>query len=373
MPSITTLATAALIALLPAVQGHMAIWDESVYGFNDGDSNVPPLAGMSFNQWWFHGKLNDKPSKVKTLVPGQDVNFEISCSKWHTSFTGNSGTDACPNDAGAYHAGGTTGSQSGWSGNNEDNMLGCALAIAYKSNPADVKPEDFTVFSVQERCVRQKDTSFSVPSNLPACPDGECTCAWFWQGKNSANEMYMNAFRCNVQGGTNGAIPQPAEPRKGKISGPTQPMYWANDINNVGYSPEWATKPSYNSAWGWTNGAQTGAFGAGGGNAPAPPNNNTSNGQAGPTGGEATSSSGNGQGDWAPSSTSSRRRRPRPTTSTANDPDWPVYAASPTGGQASPTASGSAGNGDNAGCTRRRKRSHGKRGHKKRSRAHTKA
>ena len=337
----------AALALVPAVRGHMAIWDESVYGFNNGDTNVSPLSGRGFNDWWFHGEqqINDKPSSVKTLVPGSSVNFEISCSKWHTSFTGNNGNDACPNDAGAYHAGGQTGSQSGWNGNNEENLLGCALAIAYKSNPRDVKPEDFIVFSVQERCVRQKDTSFDIPANLPSCPNGECTCAWFWQGKNSANEMYMNGFRCNVQGGTNGPIPQPVAPRRNQISGPTQPMYWANDVNNVGYQPEWANKPSYNSAWGWTNGAQTGAFGAGGGSGG---NNNPVNTTTGPT------------GNWEPvtSTTSTRRRRPRPTEWDANgSPKWPVYAApQPTGTETPP----------NGGCTRSRKRSHKRRnGHRR--------
>jgi hypothetical protein len=41
-------------------------------------------------------------------------------------------------------------------------------------------------------------------------------------------------------------------------------MYWANTPTNLDYTPTYETKPSYNSAFGWKNGAQTSAFGAGG-------------------------------------------------------------------------------------------------------------
>lgn len=41
-------------------------------------------------------------------------------------------------------------------------------------------------------------------------------------------------------------------------------MYWANTPTNLDYTPTFETKPSYNSAFGWKNGAQTSAFGAGG-------------------------------------------------------------------------------------------------------------
>ena len=60
-----------------------------------------------------------------------------------------------------------------------DDVKGCALAIAYKSNARDVKPEDFAVFSVNHTCVWYLNTAFEVP-DLPECPPGGCTCAWFW-------------------------------------------------------------------------------------------------------------------------------------------------------------------------------------------------
>jgi hypothetical protein len=143
---------------------------------------------------WFHGYANDRPREVMSLTPGRTINIEIACSKSYSSFGNSPSRDACPADAGSYHAGGSTGSGSGWWGNNEAQKRGCALAISPKKNAASTRPEDFTVMSIQENCVRQRDTPFDLPENLPSCPDGECTCAWFWQGQNSAAEMYMIGF-----------------------------------------------------------------------------------------------------------------------------------------------------------------------------------
>ncbi|WWC69318.1 uncharacterized protein I206_103256 [Kwoniella pini CBS 10737] len=241
-----SMATPALIALLPLAKAHMSIWTESMYGFSQSYDPVTPLSGKSFDQWWFHGNANDEPSAVTTLIPGKDLTLEIAYS-------------------GAYHSGGQTGSQSGWTGNSESNLLGCALAFSFKSSKAsEIKMEDFTIMSIQEKCVRKRLTTFEIPSNLPNCPENGCTCAWFWQGKNSANEMYMTGFKCDVSGGIGSNYPTPNPPRKGKISGPTQPLYWANEPTNLDYTPDWETKPSYNSAWGWTPGAQTAAFGTSG-------------------------------------------------------------------------------------------------------------
>lgn len=114
--------------------------------------------------------------------------------------------------------------------------LGCALAIAYKplaslSSFADIKTEDFSVFSVKNECVKDLKTEFAIPKNMPACPEGGCVCAWFWQGQDSANEMYMTGFKCDVEGGITGAsvgTPKPASLCKSGscASGPKQPLIW---------------------------------------------------------------------------------------------------------------------------------------------------
>jgi len=169
-------------------------------------------------------------------------------------------------DSGAYHAGGTSFDPVGWPGNDEGMLMGCALAIAFKPTAGDTRPEDFTVMSINPTCVRQRQTAFEIPANLPACPEGGCTCAWFWQGKNSNDEMYMTGFRCDVEGGAvTSDYPVPVPPTKDSPkTGATQPVYWANQGSNLDFTPNFETKPMYNEAWGWTSGAQTGAFGAAG-------------------------------------------------------------------------------------------------------------
>lgn len=188
------LATLFLSTQYALVDAHMGMWHPSVYGFSQTDYElVTPLANKPFSQWWFHGYTNDKPAAVMKIVPGSNLTVQIACSKGSTTYGNSPSKDACPGDAGSFHAGGQTGSATGWNGNNQNDLTGCALAIAYKPNAKSTKPEDFIVMSTQKDCVRQRDTTFAIPANMPACPNGECTCAWFWQGKNSANEMVKSA------------------------------------------------------------------------------------------------------------------------------------------------------------------------------------
>jgi hypothetical protein len=61
-----------------------------------------------------------------------------------------------------------------------------------------------------------------------------------------------------------GIYPTPAPPRKGAIDGPTQPIYWANSNSNLDFVPKnQDDRPSYNGAWGWTDGAQDSSFAGG--------------------------------------------------------------------------------------------------------------
>jgi hypothetical protein len=63
--------------------------------------------------------------------------------------------------------------------NNINDLGGCALAVAYESDVSnEVKPDDFTVFSVNHTCVWNLHTYFSVPADMPPCPNDKCTCAW---------------------------------------------------------------------------------------------------------------------------------------------------------------------------------------------------
>ena len=156
-----------------------------MYGFNVTDKTFPydnrpvvPLVDLPFDQWWFHGHLDypPHPGDFFELPAGKAATAEIACTKGATSYFSSAhggdiqnGNDPCPGSPpAAIH---TTG---------PDDLKGCALAIAYKSNVKDVQPEDFTVFSVNQTCVWDRFTDFAVPERMPACPDGGCLCAWFW-------------------------------------------------------------------------------------------------------------------------------------------------------------------------------------------------
>ena len=137
----------------------------------------------------------------------------------------------------------------------------------------------------------------------------------------------MTGFRCNVQGGVvTNSFPSPAPPKRGSpITGPTQPMYWANDNSNLDYWPEWSNKPSYNRAFGWQNGAQTSAFEGLGGNGNAPvPSASSSN--------LSDSAVPSATGGWDGEQSSSRTRTRTRTTDqyTRSDTHWYNHVASPT-------------------------------------------
>lgn len=162
-----------------------AIWHPSMWGFNVTAQTFPydnrpvtPLVDLTFDKWWFHGHLDypPNPGDYFDLPAGQVATAEVTCHKgattwWQSSEGGDirQGNDPCPGSPPSqYH---TTGI---------DDVKGCALAIAYQSDVKQVQPEDFAVFSVNQTCVWNRFTNFAVPERMPPCPEGGCTCAWFW-------------------------------------------------------------------------------------------------------------------------------------------------------------------------------------------------
>ncbi|KAG6917405.1 hypothetical protein DXG01_002674 [Tephrocybe rancida] len=239
-----------------------------MYGFNVTDTTfsfdnrpVSPLRNRTFSSWWFHGHLDYPPNPTDffELPAGQTATAEIACDKGATSYHASAGADIRdpnnPNDVcpgrgiEAFH---TTG---------ESDLTGCALAIAYQSDAGSVKPEDFTVFSVNQTCVWTRFTDFQVPARMPPCPpDG----------------YYMNGFKCKVTGSNSDAatLAAPQIPRRcgadplnnkqhdvpGNCTyGAKQPFYWFNqDVNNMfegAFSP-----PVYNDLYNFLDGAQEDVF-----------------------------------------------------------------------------------------------------------------
>ncbi len=159
-----------------------------MYGFNVTAQTFPydnrpvaPLKNMTFDQWWFHNHLDHPPNPGDTfeLPAGKVATAEIACNKGATSFFASSDggdirnpanpNDPCPGSPSiTYHTQGL------------DDLMGCALGIAYKNDARQVEPEDFTIFSVNQTCVFYRFTDFAVPERMPPCPEGGCICAFFW-------------------------------------------------------------------------------------------------------------------------------------------------------------------------------------------------
>lgn len=158
-----------------------------MYGIADYDaasSDPNPVAPLgpdwdTQDSWWFRGPdfralspAARGSSSVSDLVAGGTFQTEIACHiawtslgccEWQTAYYNETSLDACPGNAGAYHAGDPNADEI------DDSLVsGCALAIADVDNIEDVTMDNLAVFSVNTQCVKQKDTSFEI-RKLP-CP-----------------------------------------------------------------------------------------------------------------------------------------------------------------------------------------------------------
>ncbi|CAL1716054.1 unnamed protein product [Somion occarium] len=223
-----------------------------------------------------HGHLDYPPhdGDFFELPAGGTAMSQLSCDKGATSWYASSpGGDA--GYGGDYPCPGQPLSQFHTTG--IEDVTGCGLGIAYKSDARSVQPEDFAIFSVNHTCVWYLNTAFQVPSDMPACPEGGCTCAWFWihSPDSGAEQIYMTGFKCEVTGAhATKPIGKPAVARRCGADaangvnqatpsnctvGPKQPLYWyqkeRNNMFEGTYSP-----PVYNDLYGFADGAQNDIF-----------------------------------------------------------------------------------------------------------------
>jgi hypothetical protein len=113
------------------------------------------------------------------LPVGGHVTTEISCDKDATSYykSGPGPDTRDPNNPDYPCPGAPT-----WSfhTNGIHDLGGCALSVAYNSDPYAIKPEDLVVFSVNYTCVWYLHTDFQIPKQMPKCPNDKCICFWHW-------------------------------------------------------------------------------------------------------------------------------------------------------------------------------------------------
>ncbi|PFH51108.1 hypothetical protein AMATHDRAFT_75186 [Amanita thiersii Skay4041] len=273
------------LSFLSPTSAHVSIWHPSMFGFNvtahtfSWDNRpVVPLANLPFTKWWFHGHLDypPHPGDLFELPAGGKATLEVACDKGFTSYwASNEGGDIRSSNQRNYPCPGSPTSQ--FHTVDEQDVTGCALAITYTPDARSVKPNDFVVFSVNHKCVWSRMTEFEIPGDMPLCPEGGCTCAWFWihSPRSGEEQMYMNGFKCTVTNSRPGA-PALARPQlarrcgfdkynnvqadpKNCTQGAKLPFYWkqaeGNSMFEGYYSP-----PLYNELYNFKHGAQNDIF-----------------------------------------------------------------------------------------------------------------
>ncbi|KAK4703428.1 hypothetical protein P7C70_g2793, partial [Phenoliferia sp. Uapishka_3] len=294
-----TSSSISMLAWIGVAQAHMSPFMLSMYGiggtrtgtdweYTAGDPVSPIGPGVATQDaWWFRGpgyRALTPPAGAVTMLPaGGTVTLDITCRSstferdvawsgvgWRTTVPG-SALDACPGGtAGAYHAGDP-------SAYAPDPTLisGCAIGVADVDNIADVTMDNLAIVSVQQDCVAQRLTDFSIPAMMPACTGSKCICGWFWLANTGTANFYMTAFDCNVTNANPAAKPVAAlsdavycatgDTSCTTTSGAKRPLYAYNTPTNVVYPTDSSyvfnnDRPGYHDNWSFKNGAQNDIF-----------------------------------------------------------------------------------------------------------------
>ncbi|KAJ3806350.1 hypothetical protein EV368DRAFT_50549 [Lentinula lateritia] len=278
---------------------HLAVFTKGMWCLNGAEGNnlnsddpVTPLYQLAQSQWWFHavnGCNNQPPADgdILTLPAGESITVEIAANQGVTtlSFDGQYVSDwpdghTYPDDYVSYYSPAffafhfsqrfslrTVLIRSSVHTQNQSMAAGTALAIAYVSDVADVTPENLVVFSVTYNTPWKRLTTYEVPANMPACPEGGCICAWGWI-PNACGEanMYFEGIRCQV---TPGSDPKPLGTPKAPVwceddtsacvTGPKQMLFWHQasgdniEVDGLDLAGEFKS-PGYNAKCGFSNG-----------------------------------------------------------------------------------------------------------------------
>ncbi|KAJ7718950.1 hypothetical protein DFH07DRAFT_859755 [Mycena maculata] len=282
-----SLLTAALSVTI--VRAHLAPWDPSMYCFNGNtgsidyntDDVVQPLYQLTKDQWWFHNDNNvpqfpPADGEFLELPAGGSFTVEIASNRGKTSFSFNGAYTSEWPDGNTYpedYNVPTCITSPNMHTQNQSMAAGTAFAISYTSDLTAVTEANLAVFTVAYNTPWKRLTTYDVPADMPACPDGGCICAWGWipNGCGQPN-MYNLPYRCKVTGATSTkaiGTPQPAvwceDDASACVTGPKQLLYWnqleGNNIEVSGYDASGAPKsPAYNAKCGFADGAQNDIF-----------------------------------------------------------------------------------------------------------------
>lgn len=345
---------------------HLAAYAKGMYcqnGFNNGarmsgndalNSNAPvtPVYQMSFKDWWFHGVNgcpNDPPPEGEflELPAGKSFQVELASNRGKTTMAWDGKfTSEWPdgnNYPADYHVDSCIISPNMHT-KDQNGAAGTAFAISYESDISKVSPDNLAVFSVRYHTPWKRITSYDVPANLPACPEGGCICAWGWvpNGCGEPN-MFHGAFKCKVTGATSStpvAKPKPPVWCEGDankcVKGSKQMIYWhQNEGNNMEISgldnSGQPKSPGYNMKVGFSDGAQNDIFDgepmpSGGSSSPSSgsssnnsgsSNNQSQSGSSGSNSGSNNSQSGSGSGSSNQSGSGSSNQSSSGSTSSS--------------------------------------------------------
>lgn len=241
------------------------------------------MEGQPFSEWWMHGQVNCQSNATGSFaLPANGRTHIVMSSRVQTVpppySTGSGYAPSNPDyvlttkewGSGPESPGNTLRGHHNIHAYTRDDTSSCALAISYKHKAKNVLPKDFVIFSVIHDCPKRQREPIDVP-NLPACPNGNCICAWFWLPKTSgAKNFYMTPFVCHVTGANANASPVDVEyaipPRRcldptNCNFGPRQPAYWLGaDDQRINMPEVILQSPNYSILYGFREGAQHDIF-----------------------------------------------------------------------------------------------------------------
>ncbi|KAJ7184571.1 hypothetical protein C8R46DRAFT_1064474 [Mycena filopes] len=346
-------------------QAHLAPWHKAMYGFNgvtgsvnyNTDDVVHPLYQLPKSQWWFHhynnvDKFPPAAGEFLELPAGKSFTVEIASNRGETSlsFDGAYATDwpdgqNYPEDYNVE----TCITSPNMHTQNQSRAAGTAFAISYTSDITKVTAENLAVFTVRYHTPWKRLTTYDVPADMPACPDGGCICAWGWvpNGCGQPN-MYHLPYRCKVTGATATKAIGAAKPPvwcEGNPSactpGPRQMIYWnQQDGNNIEVEGVDAVgdfkSPAYNDKCGFNDGAQDYIFTGGLATYPSSSSSTTKS-SGGGSGSSSSSSKDDGDNDDSKKDTTTTKAKAAAavaTTTTSSSAAAPSSTA-----KAAPTCS----------------------------------